>query len=76
MEQNIAPYEDIPKNKELIKISLLELTQNMKKENGKFDIVQKNKIYNILAHLFALWTLSDFYKNKLKVSSSKDASSV
>ena len=76
MEQNIAPYEDIPKNKELIKISLLELTQNMKKENGKFDIEQKNKIYKILAHLFALWTLSDFYKNKLKVSSSKDASSV
>jgi hypothetical protein len=40
------------------------------KEKEKFGKTQKDEIYLLLAHLFALWTLSDFYKNKLKLSDS------
>ena len=38
--------------------------------------MQKNVISEILANLFALWTISDFYNNKLKCSDMSKASSI
>ena len=60
----------------MIKINLLELTQSTKKEVEKFDKIKKDDIYKILANLFTLWTISDFYDNKLKLSDSQEVKSV
>jgi hypothetical protein len=45
------------------------LTQKYKQK--QIDIIALEKIYEILAYLFALWTLSDFYSNKLKCDTTK-----
>ena len=63
VEDNIVPYENIPNNKVQLKTNLLDLTQKSKEK--KIDIVQKTIIFEILANLFAIWTISDFHKNKL-----------
>jgi hypothetical protein len=44
----------------------LELTQKSKVKNT--DIEKKDVISEILATIFALWTISDFHKNKLESS--------
>ena len=59
METYIVPYENIPNNMKDIKVKLLELTQKYKQQ--KIDNKALDKIYEVLACLFALWTLSDFH---------------
>ena len=46
-----------------IKTRLFELTQEQKQK--KIDDIALAKIHKVMACLFALWTLSDFHKNKL-----------
>ena len=59
METYIVPYDNIPKNMIDIKVKLLELTQKYKQQ--KIDNIALDKIYEVMACLFALWTLSDFH---------------
>ena len=55
IEDNIAPANEVPDNLEKIKTSVLHLTSKCR--NNKIDIVQKNLIPKIMAHLFSIWTL-------------------
>ena len=74
VDENIAPYNEVPANLDRLKKKVLELTNEVSQGKTKIGAPEKNKVPDIMAHLFSIWTLQDSISCYQKLNKSGDTS--